>query len=120
MNIVINISNEDLLKNPAIVEAITALTEKCAYGHKVNTKVESPTKEHKETEESPTIEAETTVEVNQNQYTIEEVRKAFANLAKAKGSAAAKNILTALGAAKVTELPKEAYGEALKKIREAQ
>lgn len=50
-------------------------------------------------------------------YTLEEVRKAFGDLSKAKGKDAAKGILSEMGYAKVTEIPADKYPEAMEKIK---
>lgn len=49
-------------------------------------------------------------------YTIEDVRKAFSDLARKKGSDAAKEILKTFGASKVTELKPVCFGEVMKAI----
>lgn len=50
------------------------------------------------------------------EYTIEEVRKAFAAYGKAKGKDAAKAVLARFGAAKVTELKAEQYAAVMKEV----
>lgn len=52
-------------------------------------------------------------------YTVEDVRKAFSDLAKKRGNDAAKNILKMFGSSKVTELKPECFGEVMKAIGEA-
>lgn len=52
-------------------------------------------------------------------FTLEEVRKALGDLAKAKGKEIAKGVLTAFGVSKVTDLEKSQYNEAMKAIKEA-
>lgn len=51
-------------------------------------------------------------------HTIEEVRAAFSEYAKAKGKDKAKELLLKYGAAKVTELKAEDYDAAIRDIRE--
>lgn len=51
-------------------------------------------------------------------YTIEMIRKAFGDLAKAKGKEAAKGLLDGLGAKKVTDLTPDKYSDAMQKIKE--
>ena len=50
-------------------------------------------------------------------YTIEKVRKAFADLAKEKGKDEAKKLLEQFGASKVTELRKDYYGAIMELIK---
>lgn len=52
------------------------------------------------------------------QHTIEEVRAAFSEYARAKGKDKAKELLLKYGAAKVTELKAENYDAAIRDIRE--
>lgn len=52
-------------------------------------------------------------------FTIEEVRSAFANFAKANGKDAAKEMLKKFNAAKVTELKETDYGAVISAIKEA-
>ncbi len=49
-------------------------------------------------------------------YTIEQVRTAFSALSKSKGKEAAKGILADLGVARVPDLPKDKYAEAMARI----
>ena len=49
-------------------------------------------------------------------YTLEQVRKAFADLSKAKGKEAAKGILSEMGFARVPDLPEDKYAEAMARI----
>ena len=50
-------------------------------------------------------------------YTIEQVRTAFSVLSKSKGKEAAKGILADLGVARVPDLPKDKYAEAMARIK---
>ena len=55
--------------------------------------------------------------VENTTYTLEQVRKAFADLSKAKGKDMAKGILSDLGAARVPDLPPGKYAEAMARIK---
>lgn len=68
-----------------------------------------------EAEKAP-ITQETTEET---QFTLEEVRKALGDLAKAKGKDIAKGILTQFNVSKVTDLDKSQYNVAMQAIKEA-
>ena len=57
-------------------------------------------------------------ETKKSQHTIEEVRAAFSEYAKAKGKDKAKALLSKYEAAKVTELKTEDYDAAIRDIRE--
>lgn len=62
--------------------------------------------------------AEKTTDLPENSvYTIEQVRKAFGDLSKAKGKDTAKDILSEMGYTKVTEIPADKYPEAMDKIK---
>ena len=50
-------------------------------------------------------------------YTIEQVRTAFSALSKSKGKETAKGILADLGVARVPDLPKNKYAEAMARIK---
>ena len=73
--------------------------------------VESAPAESEETEETPapTVENET--------YTVEEVRAELASLSKTKGREAAKGILTALGVKSVSNLQPEQFAQAMQMIK---
>lgn len=61
------------------------------------------------TEEVPAAERNTP----SKDYTVEEIRRAFGDFAKAQGRDKAKGILQELGYAKVTEIPPSRYAEAM-------
>lgn len=49
-------------------------------------------------------------------YTIEQIRAAFGDIAKSKGNAVAKGILSDMGYQKVTDIPPEEYDKAIEMI----
>lgn len=54
----------------------------------------------------------------ESQYAIEDIRKAFAELAKKKGKDFAKEMLKKFGASKVTELKPDSFEDVMKAIEE--
>lgn len=87
--------------------------------HPPKPKKEAPMPEQEqepETEPEPT--PETAEETEAADYTVEEVRRAFGELSRAKGKEAAKGILAEMGYTKVTEIPYDKYAYAMEKIRE--
>ena len=85
--------------------------------HPPKPKKEAPTPEQEpepEQEQTP----ETATETEAADYTVEEVRRAFGDLSRAKGKEAAKGILAEMGYTKVTEIPYDKYAYAMERIRE--
>lgn len=85
--------------------------------HPPKPKKEAPTPEQEpepEQEQTP----ETATETEAADYTVEEVRRAFGDLSRAKGKEAAKGILAEMGYTKVTEIPYDKYTYAMERIRE--
>ncbi|MGE4214122.1 MAG: hypothetical protein AB7E42_05005 [Anaerotignaceae bacterium] len=119
MNIAINITHEDLMKNPNIIDGVKALGQMLAGEDKaifttapikeaqaITEAIEEP-QEYIEDEglEPPSMDSYE----DEPAYTIEEVRKALGDLSKAKGTDAAKNILKSFKVSKVTELLQKDY-----------
>lgn len=67
---------------------------------------------------APQEDTTTASEGAEGTYTLEQVRKAFGDLSKAKGKDAAKGILSEMGYAKVTEIPSDRYADAMERIQE--
>lgn len=79
-------------------------------------------KENVKSENSATVEETKTYEdivpaKEEKTYTVEEVRKAFADMAKEKGKDKAKELLQQFGASKVTELRKDYYSAIMELIK---
>jgi len=119
MNIAINITHEDLMKNPNIIDGVKALGQMLAGVDKPATTT-APTKKAQaitEAVESPQAYIEDgglelpSADLYEDEpvYSIEEVRKALGDLSKAKGTGAAKNILKAFKVSKVTGLSESNY-----------
>lgn len=75
-----------------------------------------PVEEPKAEPKAEPVEEKT--EGNQEEISLETVRAALAKLSKANGKEAAKEILEMFDASKLTEIPKEKYGELMKAIEE--
>lgn len=133
MNIAINITHEDLMKNPNIIDGVKALGQMLAGVDKPATTT-APTKKAQaitEAVESPQayIEDENIDEPEVKEmpaedscadgpfYSIEEVRKALGDLSKAKGTGAAKNILKSFKVSKVTELSESDYPSVMDAVK---
>lgn len=79
-------------------------------------------KENVESENSAAVEETKTYEdivpaKEEKTYTVEEVRKAFSDMAKEKGKDKAKELLQQFGASKVTELRKDYYSAIMELIK---
>lgn len=89
--------------------------------HPPKPKKEAPMPEQEpEPEPEPEQEQtpETATETEAADYTVEEVRRAFGDLSRAKGKEAAKGILAEMDCTKVTEIPHDKYAYAMERIRE--
>lgn len=104
---------KETLPGPATTEKVSDISdvslkkvseEKAQETETASAEKVAPTKETAPDTESPT-------------YTLEEVRKAFGDLSKAKGKDTAKDILSEMGYTKVTEIPADKYPEAMEKIK---
>lgn len=104
---------KETLPGPATTEKVSDISdvslkkvseEKAQETETASAEEVAPTKETAPDTESPT-------------YTLEEVRKAFGDLSKAKGKDTAKDILSEMGYTKVTEIPADKYPEAMEKIK---
>ena len=127
MNIAINITHEDLMKNPNIIDGVKALGQMLAgadkpvsttaptKGHPALTEAIEEPQEYIEDEgiEPPSADSYEDEPV----YSIEEVRKALGDLSKAKGTEAAKNILKAFKVSKVTELSEKDYTSVMDAVK---
>lgn len=106
--------NEILIKieAPEIAKAINNLAQ--AIGYKSSG--DEPVKDKAEKDDNEPVKAESGD--TDTEYTIEDVRAAFADYAKTKGKDAAKSILSEFGVTKVTSLKKSDYNSAIKMIQE--
>lgn len=66
-------------------------------------------------DKAPETESSTKAEP---EFTLEEVRKTFGGLSKAKGTAAAKGVLESMGAKKISDLTPDKYADAMARIKE--
>jgi len=130
MNITINIQAPELahaLETLAI--AIGCTVDKIGVGQAIQDAVKQHPVNDKswvaEAEKAPIVQttdeetSQETVETEEPKFTLEEVRKALGDLAKAKGKDIAKGILTQFNVSKVTDLDKTQYNDAMKAIKEA-
>ena len=118
MEIVITISEKDLMHHPDVVDVLKGLANQLS-----DKKVEKSTapitqqKQEKQVAEQPSQETITNenAEIAENVpiYTLEDVRAEFAKVGKKLGAAAAKKILGDFGVNKVTELAIEQYADAI-------
>lgn len=145
MDITINITGEDIVCNPNIVDAIVVLSNVVAVGEKANA---TPEKESvKETKaitqavETPAVYAEEektvteedksvteggktdtkedeSVPEEETEYTPEEVRAALAKLSKAKGKEVVKELLGSFDAKKFSEVDPQKYDPLMEAINE--
>ncbi len=109
--------NEILIKIevPEIAKAINNLAQAIGYKSSGDEPAKDKT-EKKPVEDNGPVKAESGD--TDTEYTIEDVRAAFADYAKTKGKDAAKSILSAFGVTKVTSLKKSDYNSAIKMIQE--
>lgn len=133
MNIAINITHEDLMKNPNIIDGVKALGQMLAGEDKpvsttapikkaqAITKMAEVPQEYIEDEniEDQSINEPPTEDSYEDElvYSIEEVRKALGDLSKAKGTEAAKNILKAFKVSKVTALSEKDYPSVMDAVK---
>lgn len=136
MQFIVKLEHKDFYKNENVFKALydlgasvtpaketlpgQATTEKVSDISDVNLKKVSEEK----AQEAETIPADETAPAEEAApdtesltYTLEEVRKAFGDLSKAKGKDTAKDILSEMGYTKVTEIPTDKYPEAMEKIK---
>lgn len=136
MQFIVKLEHKDFYKNENVFKALydlgaavtptketlpgPATTEKVSDISDVNLKKVSEEKAQ-EAEAAPAEETAPAEEAAQDTesptYTLEEVRKAFGDLSKAKGKDTAKDILSEMGYTKVTEIPTDKYPEAMEKIK---
>jgi len=101
MEITISITSQDILCNPEVIASVKALGQLLIGAEKtVDTKEQT-----EKADPQPPI------------FNIEEVRKKLGDLAKAKGSEAAKNILKAFNVCKVTELLEKDYPRVMDAVK---
>lgn len=122
MNIVIKLEQSDFQGNRAVFDAMYGLCEvlnpRTEQDKRTVTKAEAETRAEVTRDEIPPSEpTQPASEDTETDFTQEQVRKAFGDLASAKGKDAAKGILSEMGYTKVTEIPKERYPEAMEKIK---
>lgn len=115
-NFTIRIEAPELAR--AITNLATSLSILCVAAEKNEIQVPGiNASSDKQADAIPEVPAQTK-EASVQQPSIEEVRAAFSEYARAKGKDKAKELLSKYGAAKVTELKAEDYGAAIKEIRE--
>ncbi len=129
MNIIIKLEQRDFERNKEVFDRMYALCD--ALNPRTEDNMRLP-KEKVEKDAGVERDTETVTEdtepvppatrpispVDENAaYTLEQVRKAFADLSKAKGKDMAKGILSDLGAARVPDLPPGKYAEAMARIK---
>ena len=130
MQFIVKLEHKDFYKNENVFKALydlgaavtpaketlpgPATTEKVSDISDVSLKKVSEEKAQ-EAEAAPA--EETAPDTESPTYTLEEVRKSFGDLSKAKGKDAAKGILSEMGYTKVTEIPADKYTEAMEKIK---
>ena len=130
MQFIVKLEHKDFYKNENVFKALydlgaavtpaketlpgPATTEKVSDISDVSLKKVSEEKAQ-EAEAAPA--EETAPDTESPTYTLEEVRKAFGDLSKAKGKDTAKGILSEMGYTKVTEIPADKYPEAMEKIK---
>lgn len=120
MNIIVKLEQKDFEGNKAVFDHLYELSTVLNRSEdkkpgEIISKTEIEEKAHIEPSENS---AEETTDLPENSvYTIEQVRKAFGDLSKAKGKDTAKDILSEMGYTKVTEIPTDKYPEAMEKIK---
>ena len=127
MNIVIKLEQRDFEGNKEVFDRMYALCEALNPRTDENTHLSKETVEKSagvirepedDTEASEDVSPEPVPAADENAaYTIEQVRTAFSALSKSKGKEAAKGILADLGVARVPDLPKDKYAEAMARIK---
>lgn len=118
MQIVIRLEQRDFEGNKEVFDRMyglcSALNKKTGPVEMTKAEVEKSAnvvREEQTSDDTPT--EDNTAEV---EYTIEKVRKAFAEYAKSQGRDKAKGLLQEMGYDKVTEIPPERYTEAMTRI----
>lgn len=124
MNISINITQEDLIANPDIIDGIKSIAAILKPESTEASKTEKPIKKKEKTvpePEKPSLEpikAEKLTPEPEHQYKLEDVRKALGDLSRSKGATIAKGLLKELDVVKVTDLPESKYPDLMKRIKE--
>lgn len=133
MQFIVKLEHKDFYKNEGVFKALydlgaavmppketspgQATPEKVSDISDVNIgKVSAEKKQENVT--APKEDTTTASEVEESTYTLEQVRKAFGDLSRAKGKDAAKGILSEMGYAKVTEILPDKYADAMERIQE--
>lgn len=126
MNIVIKLEQRDFEGNKEVFDRMYALCgalnpRKDESAHLSKETVEKSAgvirEPEDDTEAAEDVSPEPVPAADENAaYTIEQVRTAFSALSKSKGKEAAKGILADLGVARVPDLPKNKYAEAMARI----
>jgi len=120
MDVVITINEQDLMKNPGILDMVKGfaerLAEPAAEGQKSNPTVQE-TEPQKETPVAQTPK-EVAEPVAESTVSIEEVRAALAKVSKKHGAEAAKAILRKHGAENLSGLDATFYAAVLEEAKE--
>lgn len=120
MDVVITINEQDLMKNPGILDMVKGfaerLAEPTAEGQKSNPTVQE-TEPQKETPVAQTPK-EVAESVEESTVSIEEVRTALAKVSKKHGAEAAKAILRKHGAENLSGLDATFYAAVLEEAKE--
>jgi hypothetical protein len=120
MDVVITINEQDLMKNPGILDMVKGfaerLAEPTAEGQKSNPTVQE-TEPQKETPVAQTPK-EVAESVAESTVSIEEVRTALAKVSKKHGAEAAKAILRKHGAENLSGLDATFYAAVLEEAKE--
>ena len=126
MNIIIKLEQRDFEGNKEVFDRMYALCGALNPRKDENTHLSKETVEKSagvirepedDTEMPEDVSPEPVPAADENAaYTIEQVRTAFSVLSKSKGKEAAKGILADLGVARVPDLPKDKYAEAMARI----
>lgn len=120
MDVVITINEQDLMKNPGILDMVKGfaerLAEPTAEGQKSNPTVQE-TEPQKETPVAQTPK-EVAEPVAESTVSIEEVRTALAKVSKKHGAEAAKAILRKHGAENLSGLDATFYAAVLEEAKE--
>lgn len=126
VNLTINdISAKEAMELLQLAQTFSACTEKAETVKKptealkdVAKAVNEPTSNASEPKAETAEESTKEPEPTKYKFTIEEVRSAFANYAKANSKDKAKEMLKRFNATKVTEIKEEDYGAVLTAIKE--
>ena len=108
MEIVITISERDLVRHPDIMDTLKAI------GHQLSEKTESNDTNEESCENAQSKEVIKEPEADEHpSYSVEDVRAAFSKVGKKYGAAKAKELLQQFNVTRVTDLEPKNYAEAV-------